>query len=181
MIYFIYLRHLLYLHLTILFFQLHTKKRNRLAQSRLNDLVFVKYNRALRRRFLKKDSSDPIILEDIDESNEWLLGRMEDDSDDEIEFVFGDDDLTWEHVARASGANDPSYVTRASRLKDMAGPSSRSDKGKGIASSTGPQSSPNVVLVDEEEEEEENDIDDDENFTADGEDAYEDDDSDLEF
>jgi hypothetical protein len=151
-----------------------------LAQSRLNDLVFVKYNRALRRRFIKKDSSDPIILEDIDESNEWLLGRMEDDSDDEVEFVFGDDDLTWEHVARASGANDPSYVTRASRLKNMAGSSSRSDKGKGIACSTAPQSS-KVVLVDEEEEEEENDVDDDENYTGDGEDAYGDDDSDLEF
>ena len=43
---------------------------------------------------IKKNSSDRIILEDIDESNEWLLGRMEDDSNHEIEFVFGDDDLT---------------------------------------------------------------------------------------
>nr|VDD32659.1 unnamed protein product [Brassica oleracea] len=33
--------------------QLHTKRRNRLAQSRLNDMVFVKYNRALQRRMEK--------------------------------------------------------------------------------------------------------------------------------
>lgn len=38
---------------------------------------------------------DLILLEDIDESNEWLLGSMEDDnSGDEVEYVFGDDDLT---------------------------------------------------------------------------------------
>ena len=92
----------------------------------------------------------------------------------------GYDDLTWEHVGRASGANDPRYVTRVSRMRDIAGPSSRNDKVQGIASSTAPQSSPNVVLVDEEEEEE-NDIDDDENFSGDGEDAYKNDDYNSDF
>ncbi|XP_042459005.1 uncharacterized protein LOC122042765 [Zingiber officinale] len=33
------------------FEQIHSKKRNRLAQQRLNDLVFVKYNRALKLRY----------------------------------------------------------------------------------------------------------------------------------
>lgn len=73
-----------------MFQHLHTKKRNRLAQSRLNDLVFVKSNRALRCRREKSSSRDPILLKEIDESNEWLLGRMEDDSDD--------DDLVFEGI-----------------------------------------------------------------------------------
>jgi len=41
---------------------------------------------------------DPILLKDIDESNEWLLGKMDGDSDDDT-FVFEDDDLTWAAVA----------------------------------------------------------------------------------
>ena len=42
-------------------------------------------------------------------------------SSDEVKYVFGDDDLTWEQVARAS------------RIRDSACPSSRKDKGKGIS------------------------------------------------
>ncbi|CAL5344284.1 unnamed protein product [Camellia sinensis] len=68
------------------FEHLHSKKRNRLAQKRLNDLVFVKYNRALKRRYISRGKFDPISLKDIDESNEWLIGRMEN------ELVFDDDD-----------------------------------------------------------------------------------------
>ncbi|XP_010456816.1 PREDICTED: uncharacterized protein LOC104738321 [Camelina sativa] len=55
------------------FQHLHTKKRNRLAQERLNDLVFVKYNRTLQRRYKLKDTIDPINLEDIDDCNECLV------------------------------------------------------------------------------------------------------------
>ncbi|KAL4567756.1 hypothetical protein LXL04_023349 [Taraxacum kok-saghyz] len=68
------------------FQHLHTKKRNRLAQARLNDMVFVKFNRALNRRAKDKDK-DHILLEDIDESNEWLLGRLEEENDDDSVFV----------------------------------------------------------------------------------------------
>ena len=49
------------------------------------------------RRFIKNDTMDPIILQDVDESNKWLLRRMEDDNfGDEVEYVFGNDDLTRE-------------------------------------------------------------------------------------
>ncbi|XP_028096366.1 uncharacterized protein LOC114296273 [Camellia sinensis] len=82
------------------FEHIHTKKRNRFAQKRLNDLVFVKYNRALRRRYNSRDTIDPIALTDIDESNEWLVGRME------KELVFEDDTLTWDDVARAAGVEE---------------------------------------------------------------------------
>ncbi|CAN6862696.1 unnamed protein product, partial [Brassica oleracea] len=55
---------------------LHTKRRNRLAQSRLNDMVFGKYNRALQGRMKRNDAKDPILLDEIDDSNEWLMGKM---------------------------------------------------------------------------------------------------------
>ncbi|CAM8981053.1 unnamed protein product [Rhodiola kirilowii] len=117
------------------FQHLHSKKRNRLAQSRLNDMVFVKYNRALKRRYSSKDTTSPILLNDIDESNEWLLGRMEGASpnDDVGNLVFSDDNLTWNVVARTSGANDPSYATRSTRNVTSI---SRLDKGKQTTSSS---------------------------------------------
>ena len=84
------------------YLQLHTKKRIRLAQSRLNDLVFVKSNRALKRRREENTSRDPILLKEIDESNEWLLGRMEGDSDED-DLVFEDDTLTWGVLPKLMG------------------------------------------------------------------------------
>ncbi|XP_050947036.1 uncharacterized protein LOC127151431 [Cucumis melo] len=95
------------------FEQLHSKKRNRLAQSRLNDLVFIKYNRELKRRYNLRDIVDPISLRDIDDSNEWLIGRLDDDSEEEDELVFDDDILTWGDVSRAAGAKEPTFYSRA--------------------------------------------------------------------
>ena len=40
-----------------------------------------------------------------------LLGRKDGDSDNDT-FVFEDDNLTWAAIARASGADEPSYHTR---------------------------------------------------------------------
>ncbi|XP_039066167.1 uncharacterized protein LOC120211755 [Hibiscus syriacus] len=93
------------------FQHLHSKRRNRLAQSRLNNMVYVKFNRALRRRYQRKDTIDPILLKEIDESNEWLMGHM-DDEDGEDDFVFDGDDLTWSTVVKASEASQATYSTR---------------------------------------------------------------------
>ncbi|XP_073138291.1 uncharacterized protein [Henckelia pumila] len=57
-----------------MFHHLHSKRRNRLAQKHLNDLVFIKYNRALKRRYDLRDKIEPISLDDIDEINEWRIG-----------------------------------------------------------------------------------------------------------
>ncbi|XP_059635279.1 uncharacterized protein LOC132277438 [Cornus florida] len=81
------------------FEHLHSKKRNRLTQCRLNDLVFIKI--------------DPILLNDIDDSNEWLVGIMDEDVDAENELVFEDDSLTWGAVARATGAGESSHNLRS--------------------------------------------------------------------
>ena len=62
---------------------IHTKRRNRLRTSRLNDLVFVHYNMRLRMKHLRdgeeKEQLDPIDLayicnedEDDDPILEWL-------------------------------------------------------------------------------------------------------------
>ena len=57
------------------FERIHTKKRNRLEQKRLNDLVFVQYNLRLRRNQLlnKRPDSDPIVLDDVDPNSEWVV------------------------------------------------------------------------------------------------------------
>ncbi|KAL0366955.1 UNVERIFIED_CONTAM: hypothetical protein Sradi_3585600 [Sesamum radiatum] len=93
--------------------QLHTKRRNKLEQKRLNNLVYIKYNRALRWRYVARDIIDPITLDDIDECNEWLLERLnlsEEDDDEENARVYEDDDLTWGDVARASGVDEDAYA-----------------------------------------------------------------------
>ncbi|RWR85050.1 LOW QUALITY PROTEIN: hypothetical protein CKAN_01389200 [Cinnamomum micranthum f. kanehirae] len=92
------------------FEHIHSKKRNRLDQKRLNDLVFVK---ALKRRYDMRDILDPISLKNIDESNEWLLGRIDRELDEDDEFVFDDDILTWGDVATASEVGESSQRTRA--------------------------------------------------------------------
>ncbi|KAI3784184.1 hypothetical protein L1987_43278 [Smallanthus sonchifolius] len=51
---------------------------------------------------------DPISLDDNDDSNEWLTGRMEE------ERVHEDEDLTWDEVGIASGAGEV-RITRSSQ------------------------------------------------------------------
>jgi len=133
-------------------------------------MVFVKYNRALKRHYDRKDTLDPIILEDIDESNEWLIGRMDENSEDDDELVFGDDDLTWNVVSRASGANDPSYFTRSSRFMRDTPRTSRVDKGKGKASTSSTPCAPTSMVLDDDDDDDkevEKDISGDEDYLRD--------------
>lgn len=91
------------------FEQIHTKRRNRLEQQRLNDLVFIKYNQKLKARYDSRNVIDPICLDDLDDCNEWLTGG----DNAEQEFVHGrDDGLTWGDVANATGVNEPRQHTR---------------------------------------------------------------------
>ncbi|KAJ9542777.1 hypothetical protein OSB04_029283 [Centaurea solstitialis] len=91
------------------FEHLHSKKRNRLKQQKLNDLVYIKYNRALRRRHDARDTIDPIILDDtnVQDPHEWLMGVLEDEEDD---MVHEGEDLTWTTVADAMGVDEPLYA-----------------------------------------------------------------------
>ncbi|KAK4283950.1 hypothetical protein QN277_000847 [Acacia crassicarpa] len=102
------------------FEHIHSKKRSKLEHQKLQDLVFVKYNQALKERFDCRDVIDPILLNDIDDSNEWLVGEMGGDEEvAEDELVFEDDNLTWGAVADIVGAGEPrTYTRQQSRLKN---------------------------------------------------------------
>lgn len=94
--------------------QIHSKKRNRLELKKLNDLVFVKYNRTLARRYKARNIIDPILLDNIDEANEWLTGGPENHEEEE---VFEGEGLTFGHVAMASGVEENVYGFRGSTLR----------------------------------------------------------------
>ncbi|RVW73543.1 hypothetical protein CK203_062078 [Vitis vinifera] len=132
-----------------IFENIHSKRRNRLDHQRLNDLVYTKYNRALKRRYNERNTIDPISLKDIDDSNEWLIGRMEDEDSHggaQDDFVFDDDNLTWGDVARAAGAEEARFDTRArARASSSIIPPTR-----GIASSF--KTLPSYSLIDEDED-----------------------------
>ncbi|KAL6508662.1 hypothetical protein OROGR_023373 [Orobanche gracilis] len=64
---------------------IHTKKRNRLEHQRLNDLVYIQYNRKIATRFQKRREDgknfDPLLLDDFQWDNEWLNGEVVDPGD----------------------------------------------------------------------------------------------------
>ena len=115
-------------------------------------MVYVKYNQALKRRYNLRDEIDPISLNDIDESNEWLVGELDEGDDDAgagDELVFGGDDtLTWETVYMASGIGDPRTYTRRQSRK-------RKEPSSGAAASRASKKGKQVVVADEEPEFEE--------------------------
>ena len=70
-----------------------------LEHKKLHDLVFVKYNQQLKQGYNATDEIDPISLNEIDVSNEWLVGEMDDDNDTGNDLVFDDDEaLNWRTV-----------------------------------------------------------------------------------
>ncbi|RDX70162.1 hypothetical protein CR513_50626, partial [Mucuna pruriens] len=59
------------------------------------------------------DLIDPIVLNDIDDSNVWIVGELDGDGEDaEDELVFDDDVLTWRDVASASETVEPFKYTK---------------------------------------------------------------------
>ncbi|XP_010277692.1 PREDICTED: uncharacterized protein LOC104612073 [Nelumbo nucifera] len=84
---------------------IHTKKKNRLDQKRLNDLVFVQYYQRLRERFTTRHANpkqfDPICFDDLDETSEWLTGKNLSN-----DLVHEGCDLTWTQVDEALGASE---------------------------------------------------------------------------
>ena len=111
---------------------------------RLNDLVYIKYNRTLMKRYTERHTIDLITLKDIDHSNEWLMGRMEDEGAVEDDLVFEGDDLIWGDVARASEAEELRVYTRAKASKTP------TPKPKSRPSSS--KHTPTLALIDEDEE-----------------------------
>ena len=83
-------------------------------------MVFVKYNQQLKQRYNARDEIDPISLNDIDVCNEWLVGEMDQDDDNDAgnDLVFEDDDaLNWATVYQASGVGECRMYTRRKKQK----------------------------------------------------------------
>ncbi|XP_048624037.1 uncharacterized protein LOC106405160 [Brassica napus] len=105
---------------------------------------------AIRQREIKSpgwrnDAKDPILLDEIDDSNEWLMGKMDgiSSNDEDDDFVHDDEDLTWSVVSKAVGAEEPSYTTRGAKTP-------KDNKGKGIVSSS--TQNKRLDLVDEDDD-----------------------------
>ena len=128
--------------------QIHSKRRNRLDHQRFNDLVYIKYNQALKRRYNERNTIKPISLKDIDDSNKWLIGRMKEEDSHrraQDDFVFDDDNLTLGDIARATGAKEARFDTRVrARASSSIIPPTR-----GIASSSRTLSSHSLIDEDE--------------------------------
>ena len=95
-------------------------------------MVFVKYNQTLKERFDIWNVIYLILLNDIDDSNEWLLGEISTNIEyAKDELVFGDDGLTWGDVSTIVRVEEPLRCTRlATRLKKKTAKQSSSRRGK---------------------------------------------------
>jgi hypothetical protein len=84
-------------------------------QEKLNDLVYIQYNRKLELRYketllnINDPSYDPIVLREVDENDDWVIP-----SEEELEeFVRVGDDLLWRQVREAQGVVDVGPSTRS--------------------------------------------------------------------
>lgn len=123
------------------FEHIHSKKRSKVEYQKLQDMVFIKYNQALKEHFDNRDVIDPILLNDIDYSNEWMVGEMCGDREATKEQL-GDGILTWGVVGNVVGAGEP--TTLQAKLK------------KEVTSR--PSSSKARNIIEDEEEEEADDL-----------------------
>ena len=76
--------------------------------------MFIKYNRTLARRYKARNTIDPILLDSIDEANEWLTRAPPDYHDEE---VYEGESLTYGDVSVASGVEENIYSFRGSTLR----------------------------------------------------------------
>ncbi|CAN1188844.1 hypothetical protein LINPERHAP2_LOCUS39570 [Linum perenne] len=81
------------------FERVHSKKRNRLLQKKMNDIVYVMYNSKLLRRQAKDIER---VFDEIDSDDEWLAGEdgeVENENENEnVEDLMGiDDEATFEN------------------------------------------------------------------------------------
>ncbi|CAN1133282.1 hypothetical protein LINPERHAP2_LOCUS7558 [Linum perenne] len=81
------------------FERVHSKKRNRLLQKKMNDIVYVMYNSKLLRRQAKDIER---VFDEIDSDDEWLAGEdgeVENENENENfeELVGMDDEATFEN------------------------------------------------------------------------------------
>ncbi|CAN1272407.1 hypothetical protein LINPERPRIM_LOCUS14543 [Linum perenne] len=67
----------------------HSKRRNKLMQQKMNDLVYVKYNSRLISNQLKKKERE---FDEIDSDDEWIAGDDEESENEVVVELSGDGD-----------------------------------------------------------------------------------------
>ena len=103
-----------------LFEHIHSKKRNRLAVKKLNDLVFVHYNLRFRHRQILGTDTSPIVLENVDPHAEW--------NTEIADPVFSDEDVEWvDQVDREAEAVAMAVEEARARGDRVQDPEARSD------------------------------------------------------
>ncbi|XP_073307125.1 uncharacterized protein [Primulina huaijiensis] len=92
------------------FEEIHTKKRNMLETSRLNDLVYVKFSdNPVKKKSKREMGGDLLLSSQASEAQGWLVV---DGDEDEVESGSG---LTWRMVAEASGEDEVLHPRRSAR------------------------------------------------------------------
>ncbi|RDX94019.1 hypothetical protein CR513_23642, partial [Mucuna pruriens] len=111
--------------------EIHSKKRSRLEDQNFQDLVYVKYNQALQEHYECCNLIDSIVLNDIDDRNEWIVEELGGGVEEELVF---DDVLTRRDVASATRAAEPlKYTRRQTKMQTVVVASlSRKEKGKRV-------------------------------------------------
>jgi hypothetical protein len=133
-------------------------RRNKLEHKRLNNLVYVSYNRKMANRFAKLrelgskgKKYNPLHLEEFQWENEWVDVACELVHQD---VAATDNDLTWVHVDEASGASQGLRGPRVTAMKRKS--ISKSNIPGAIASKRSNQPI-EMIAEDEESSEEEED------------------------
>ncbi|CAN1153200.1 hypothetical protein LINPERHAP2_LOCUS19253 [Linum perenne] len=72
-----------------IFEMVHSKRRNKLMQQKMNDLVYVKYNSRLISNQLKKKERE---FDEIDSDDEWIAGDDEESENEVVVELSGDGD-----------------------------------------------------------------------------------------
>ncbi|XP_058223526.1 uncharacterized protein LOC131333175 [Rhododendron vialii] len=85
---------------------IHTKKRNRLDATRLNNLVYVQFNVKLINN--KRNGKDVLRTKESTNAQGWLV----EGGDEEVDPVSG---LTWEVIGEATGADEVLQPRRTTR------------------------------------------------------------------
>ncbi|CAI9291352.1 unnamed protein product [Lactuca saligna] len=67
------------------FNQVHTKRRNRLNTERMNNLVYIMYNKKLKQNFIKRTKlkeDDPLVVDHVLSDDEWIAAPSDGEEDD---------------------------------------------------------------------------------------------------
>ncbi|CAL5199978.1 unnamed protein product [Lathyrus oleraceus] len=95
------------------FEMVHTKRRNRLKQNTMNDVVFVMTNSKLAKK-KKNRKTKEYKLSDIVSDNEWIVNNDEDFENEILDFIIENEDF---EAATAEGGNGIEAVTTKNELE----------------------------------------------------------------